>query len=146
MALGIKQTIPFLAVADTDVSLRFYLEGLGFSIVHDWTPRGRIEWCLIRRDAGYLMMQEPASDHQSVLPELRGQGVVTVFMCEDALTIYHEAIERGIPVSEPFVGNNLWVVSFTDPDGYRIDFESETDVPEETTYSGWIASRESATH
>jgi hypothetical protein len=28
----------------------------------------------------------------------------------------------------------MWVVSFSDPDGYRIDFESYTDVPEETEY------------
>jgi hypothetical protein len=26
-------------------------------------------------------------------------------------------------------------VSFSDPNGYRIDFESPTDVPEETEYS-----------
>jgi hypothetical protein len=26
-------------------------------------------------------------------------------------------------------------VSFSDPDGYRIDFESPTDVPEDTEYS-----------
>jgi len=37
--------------------------------------------------------------------------------------------------ARPFVGNNLWVTSFTDPDGYRLDFESPTDVPEETVYS-----------
>jgi len=29
----------------------------------------------------------------------------------------------------------MWVTSLTDPDGYRIDFESPTDVPEETVYS-----------
>jgi lactoylglutathione lyase len=29
-------------------------------------------------------------------------------------------------------------VSFSDPDGYRIDFESPTDVPEETEYSGQV--------
>ena len=29
----------------------------------------------------------------------------------------------------------MWVTSLTDPDGYRIDFESATDVPVETVYS-----------
>jgi hypothetical protein len=28
--------------------------------------------------------------------------------------------------------NALWVMSFLDPDGYRVDFESPTGVPEET--------------
>jgi hypothetical protein len=41
-------------------------------------------------------------------------------------------------MKEPFVGNHMWVVSFTDPDGYRLDFESQTDVPEETKYSDWL--------
>jgi len=30
----------------------------------------------------------------------------------------------------------MWVTSLSDPDGYRIEFESPTDVPEETVYSG----------
>jgi hypothetical protein len=28
-----------------------------------------------------------------------------------------------------------WVTSMSDPDGYRIEFESYTSVPEETAYS-----------
>jgi hypothetical protein len=57
-------------------------------------------------------------------------------MCENALAIYHEATARGVTVRiTPFVGNGLWVVSFSDPNGYRIDFESPTDVPEDTEYS-----------
>jgi hypothetical protein len=43
----------------------------------------------------------------------------------------------GIQTKEPFVGNHLWVVGVTDPDGYRIDFESPTDVPEETKLAEW---------
>jgi hypothetical protein len=29
----------------------------------------------------------------------------------------------------------MWVTSLSDPDGYRIDFESDTDVPEGTQFS-----------
>jgi len=29
----------------------------------------------------------------------------------------------------------MWVTSLSDPDGYRIEFESSTDGPEETEYS-----------
>lgn len=42
---------------------------------------------------------------------------------------------RGVEASEPQVGNAMWVTSLTDPDGYRIDFESDTGVPEETKLS-----------
>ena len=56
-------------------------------------------------------------------------------MCADAIAIYHDAVSRGLTASRPFVGNNLWVTSLTDPDGYRLEFESPTDVPEDTVYS-----------
>jgi predicted enzyme related to lactoylglutathione lyase len=65
-----------------------------------------------------------------------GEGVSVCFQCEDALAIYRAATEHGIKVRRnPFVGNGMWVVPFSDPDGYRFDFESPTDVPEETEYS-----------
>lgn len=56
------------------------------------------------------------------------------FMCRDALVIYRQALAHGLMPKKPFVGNGLWVVSVQDPDGFRIDFESPTDVAEETEY------------
>jgi hypothetical protein len=56
-------------------------------------------------------------------------------MCADALAIYHDAKARGLSPAQPYVGNHLWVTSFVDPDGYRLDFESPTDVAEGTTYA-----------
>jgi hypothetical protein len=84
------------------------------------------------------MLQEfPKEGHDSWSPEGKvGVGVSVCFMCEDALEIYREAVSRGLKPSRPFVGNGLWVTEFSDPDGYRIDFESPTDAPEETQYSG----------
>ncbi len=43
-------------------------------------------------------------------------------------------------MKEPFVGNGMWVVVLNDPDGYHLDFESITDIPEETTYAEWSKS------
>jgi hypothetical protein len=31
---------------------------------------------------------------------------------------------------ETFVGNGLWVTFLSDPDGYKLEFASPTDVPE----------------
>jgi lactoylglutathione lyase len=39
------------------------------------------------------------------------------------------------------VGNKLWVTTVTDPDGYKLFFNSPTDVPEETLYSEWLATK-----
>jgi hypothetical protein len=57
-----------------------------------------------------------------------------MFMCDDALAIYREVSTRGIQAARPFVGNGMWVTSLRDPDGYRVEFESDTDVPEETVF------------
>lgn len=57
------------------------------------------------------------------------------YRCADAIAIYHELIGRGIAAERPFVGNGLWVTTVMGPDGYRLDFESPTEVPEGTVYS-----------
>ncbi len=75
---------------------------------------------------------------QEFLPDRRpkeslGTGQSVCFMCDDALALYREFKSRGIQTrNRPTVGNRLWVVSLSDPDGYRVDFESPTDAPEET--------------
>jgi lactoylglutathione lyase len=80
------------------------------------------------------MLQEFATEGQdSWTPSGKvGEGVTIFFLCEDALQFYGEVRERGIEAAEPFVGTGMWVTSLTDPDGYRLDFESGTDVPEGT--------------
>jgi hypothetical protein len=83
------------------------------------------------------MLQEPRNKEKFVDAE-KGKGVSICFQCKDALALYHEFIKNDIEINEPFVGNNMWVVCFNDPDGYRLDFESATDVPEETKYSDWV--------
>jgi lactoylglutathione lyase len=70
--------------------------------------------------------------------ETRGLGVSICFICGDAVKLYHEFLQRGLSPDEPFVGNNMWVTSLRDPDGYKLDFESCTDVVEETRYSDWV--------
>ena len=136
---NIRLTVPFLGVANMVESLRFYTEDLGFAITKQWTPRGKIEWCWLERDAVALMLQGPWLDREyPPEPERKPKsGPSLCFQCEDALALYHEFRERGVPMEEPFVGNGMWVVVLIDPDGYKLDFESVTDVAEETTYTEW---------
>jgi lactoylglutathione lyase len=135
-AANVKQAVPFFKVTNIEDSLRFYIDGLGFKLTNKWTPEGRIRWCWLELDDVAIMLQEywrhgkPAGAPEGPL----GQGVSICFMCTDAIAIYHEVSSRGLAASRPFVGNGLWVTSVKDPDGYRLDFESPTDVPEETIY------------
>jgi len=143
---NIRLAVPFFGVADMDASLRFYVDGLGFTMTKQWIPRGKIEWCWLERDAVSLMLQCPRADKPPPPPDpapppkpppTPKTGPAICFQCEDALALYHEYKDRGLPVSEPFVGNGLWVVMLKDPDGYKLEFESLTDVAEETTYTAW---------
>lgn len=135
---NVKQAVPFFMVTDIDASLRFYVDGLGAAKTNQWIPEGRIEWCWLQLGNAALMLQEyrQREQHPGRPEGSLGQGVSVCFMCADAIAIYHELISRGISAKRPFVGNGLWVTSVTDPDGYHLDFESPTDVPEETEYDG----------
>jgi len=136
---NLQLTVPFFMIRDMELSLNFYIEKLGFTLTNQWTPRGKIEWCWLQREQVALMLQQPrTNDHWLYSLEESGKGISICFQCTDALALYHEFTAKGVEIREPFVGNNMWVVAFPDPDGYRLDFESPTDVPEETTYSDWV--------
>jgi catechol 2,3-dioxygenase-like lactoylglutathione lyase family enzyme len=134
---NIRQAVPFFSVKDIEASLQYYVDGLGFKTTKRWELEGRIRWCWLELDRVAVMLQEYFKDgRQGSAPGgVLGQGVCLCFMCADAIAVYHQAKARGLTPARPFVGNGLWVTSFRDPDGYRLDFESPTDAPEETVYS-----------
>ncbi len=134
---NIQLAVPFFMVMDMETSLKFYMEKLGFALTNQWKPREKIEWCWLQRDGVSLMLQEPRNKEKFNSIE-KGKGVSICFQCKDALALYDEFKLKEVEMNEPFVGNNMWVVCIDDPDGYRLDFESATDVPEETKYSEWV--------
>jgi len=134
---NVKQAVPFFGVTNMESSLRFYVDGLGFKMKHSWipdraedNPDGRIRWCWLELGDAAIMLQEFWPERPE---ETLGTGVSVCFMCDDALALYREFKSRGIQMRKrPFVGNRLWVVPVTDTDGYRMEFESPTDAPEES--------------
>jgi len=138
-SVNVKQAVPFFGVTNMQASLRFYVDGLGFKMKRRWIPDhdehypadGKIRWCWLELGDAAIMLQEFMPERQP--KESLGTGTSVSFMCEDALALYREFKSRGIQARKrPFVGNRLWVVPLTDPDGYRIEFESPTDAPEES--------------
>jgi len=123
---NVKQAVPFFGVRDIQASLRFYLDGLGFTKTNEWTPEGKLRWCWLEHGEASLMLQEfwgGNDQHPANVPQEKlGVGVSICFICEDALALYHEFKARGVAASQPFVGNGMWVISVTDPDGNRLDF------------------------
>ena len=138
VAPNVRQAVPFFNVTDIEASLRFYVDGLGFVLANQWAPEGRVRWCWLQLGDAALMLQEYWRDGRRAGAPAGplGLGVSICFMCADALAIYRALTSRGVPATRPFVGNALWVTSVTDPDGYRLEFESPTDEPEETVFSG----------
>lgn len=134
---NVKEVVPFLSVWQMERSVRYYMDGLGFTMKNKWVVDEKLRWCWLTRGGASLMLQEFSKEgHDSWAPGGKvGEGVSLCFTCEDAVAIYHEVTSRGIEASEPEVGNAMWVTSLSDPDGYRIDFESATDTPEDTKLS-----------
>ena len=139
MSANVRQAVPFFGVWNMEASLRFYVDGLGFKITRQWIPQGdghypsdgRIRWCWLELGDAAIMLQEFTPQSRPSTP--LGTGASISFQCADALTLYDEFKSRGLEsCHRPTVGNGLWVVPMIDPDGYRIDFSSPTDAPEES--------------
>ena len=130
---NVKQAVPFFGVTNMEQSLRFYVDGLGFQMKKKWIDEGILRWCWLELGETALMLQEYRKEF---VPQGKlGEGVSICFICKDALAIYREVTARGRQARRPFVGNGMWVTSVSDPDGYRIEFESYTDVAEDTEFN-----------
>src|SRR5262245_24069524 len=126
---NVQQAVPFFLVSNIENSLRFYVDGVGFTKTKEWIDGGKLRWCWLELGDAAIMLQEVVQQSKV------GVGVSICFICKDAIAIYREVRSRGVEASRPFVGNSMWVTSLSDPDGYRIDFESYTDAPEETEWT-----------
>lgn len=133
---NVREAVPFFAVAEVEASLRFYVDGLGFRLEQKWIDRGRLRWCMVRREGAAVMLQQFATEGRDSWRAAGpvGEGVRICFMCTDAIAIYEELRSPRLDPTQPVVANGLWVTSITDPDGYRLDFESPTDALEDSRH------------
>jgi len=134
---NVRQAVPFFWVRSIGESLRFYVEGLGFSKTMDWVDDGQLRWCWLELGGASVMLQEfwREGRHRNVPYGQVGVGVGIYFICTDALAIYRDLVSRGIEARRPFVGNGMWVTEVVDPDGYRLFFESPTEAAEESVFT-----------
>ena len=128
--MNVEKAVPFFMVENMESSLRYYVDGLGFEMKYKWIDEGKLRWCWLDHGGASVMLQE----YRDAPKVKRGEGISVCFICKDAIAFYKEVKERGVNVQRPFVGNAMWVTSTQDPDGYRLDFESYTDAPEESEY------------
>ena len=133
---NLRQAVPFFWVNDMEASRRFYVDGLGFTMTNSWIDEGELRWCWLERGGSSVMLQPfwREGNHRNVPTSPVGVGVSIYFLCDDAVALCHELTARGLAMSKPTVGNNMWVTDVSDPDGYRLFFESPIDVPEDTEF------------
>jgi lactoylglutathione lyase len=134
---NVRQAVPFFGVRDIEQSVRFYVDGLGFTLTKQWVDSGKLRWCWLELGHAAVMLQEFWRDgpHCNLPDGKVGVGVSINFICTDALGLWRDFISRGLAARRPFVGNGMWVTQVVDPDGYELYFESPTDAVEETIYS-----------
>ena len=134
---NVQQAVPFFSVSNIEESVRYYVDRLDFTMGRHWIVEGKLRWCWLQNGNAALMLQEfPREGRNSWTPAGKvGEGVTIYFNCRDAREIYREAIRRGAAASKPVVGNGQWETNLADPDGYRIVFVSQTDLPEDTELS-----------
>ena len=134
---NVKQAVPFFIVRNISESIKFYVDGLGFRMTNKWIDEGKLKWCWLELDDAAMMLQERFNDgqHDNASNDKVGEGVSICFICNDALAIYRDIRSRGIQANRPFIGNGLWVTELSDPDGFRLAFESPTDEAEDTVLS-----------
>ena len=133
---NVTAVVPLLMVTSMEQSLAFYIDGLGFTIQNRWVPDGHLRWCWLSLGGAALMLQEASGSSRDKMLLNVGNGAAMYFQCSDAIALYREAAARGThPLREPQVGNSAWEVFFADPDGYKINFSSPTDLADETLLS-----------
>src|SRR5258708_40016983 len=98
MSDNLTQAVPFFGVREMPESLRFYVDGLGFRMKHQWVHEGRLRWCWLERGGAALMLQEfwREGDHANVPVTPVGGGMAICLTGEGALARVHAFRATGV--------------------------------------------------
>ena len=120
--------MPYLAVADPEISLAFYEKAFGFQ--RDGEPMlkdGRILHVEMKfLDIRIMMGPEGAFGGEAKSPKSSGnvQGIGIYVYCEDVDAMHEQAVGAGseivMPPQDMFWGDRMFQAA--DPDGYRWSF------------------------
>ena len=120
-----SELVPLLLADDIVRSLKFYRDMLGFSVVQQWEPDGKLAWCRIERDQVALMLQQACAEDGPAVG--RGRGVMFYFHCTDAVAEYTRLCDLGLQLSPPEIAfYGMQQLFLRDLDGYELCFQNPT--------------------
>lgn len=111
-----------LYVADQQVSLRFYRDVLGFSVVSDENMGGGFRWLELAPPDGSTTIALHNADSAG---KEAGEGAYLTFACDDIWATVDELRTRGAKVTDP--DEQSWgAYAFIDgPDGHQVQIHQK---------------------
>jgi glyoxylase I family protein len=132
MAITVRGLAPLLQVFDMPTSIAFYVDVLGFEIVHQSKPGRDFGWGLLELDGTQLMLntaydegeRPPAPDPARIAAHA---DTIIYFGCPDVDGAYAHLRETGAEVNPPQInGYGFKAISLKDPDGFELVFHWKT--------------------
>lgn len=121
-ALRLRTVMPSLTVDDLESSLRFYADGLGFTVQERWEEDGKLLGAMLVAGACHLGLSQ--DDWSQGRDRTKGVGFrIWAETAQDldrlAERMREQSIEHVGPKEESWGSRSLSVV---DPDGYKLSF------------------------
>ena len=130
MALDVRGMAPLISVFDMPTALKFYCEGLGFTIAQtDGKPAPNFDWVMLRLNGTELMLNTAYDgDERPPRPDaerIAAHGDMTLYFgCPEVDAAYAELKGKGLAVKEPKVSwYGMYQMYVTDPDGWQLCFQ-----------------------
>lgn len=127
--LRIGDHVPMLLCNDTQKSIRFYRDILGFEVIDRMDDVGNTGWASLQRGPNRIMLASPSYLKS---PGTKADGsldsdVLHYFHCDDVVGIRAHLVASGIDVSNLFVRfYGKKEIEFRDPDGRVLIFGEDT--------------------
>jgi glyoxylase I family protein len=124
----IEGMAPLIAVFDMPVSLKFYRDLLGFSVVTSSGEGDDVDWVLLRLNEIELMLN---TAYESAFRPLKPdtdriaahEDMTLYFGCPDTDALYEHLQNNNVAVGKPEITRYNWkALTLKDPDGYGLCF------------------------
>ena len=125
----IKGMAPYIEVFDMPLSLGFYRDVLGFSVISSSGEGDDVDWVLLQlENAQFMLNTAYEKAHRPAEPDptrIKGhQDVSFYFNCSDIDGLYKYLTGKDIDIqNKPHITGYGWkAISVKDPDGYGVCF------------------------